>query len=112
MAMRIALFGQAAFAKHCLDRLQDEGHRVVGVFAPPDGGRPDPLAARAEELGIPTVKRRYYRKRTGEAIAAAVEASRQALAGKTLEWLEVIEFRGGFDDGRLQYQTAVRIGYA
>jgi flavin-binding protein dodecin len=46
------------------------------------------------------------------AIAAAVEAGRQTLAGKTLEWLEVIEFRGGFSDGRLQYQTAVRIGYA
>lgn len=46
------------------------------------------------------------------AIAAAVEAARQDLAGKTLEWLEVIEFRGGFDNGRLQYQTAVRIGYA
>ena len=46
------------------------------------------------------------------AISAAVEAARSALPGKTLEWLEVIEFRGGFDQGRLQYQTAVRIGYA
>ncbi len=46
------------------------------------------------------------------AIAAAVDAAQQALRGKTLEWLEVIEFRGGFSDGRLQYQTAVRIGYA
>ncbi len=46
------------------------------------------------------------------AIAAAADAARQALPGKTLEWLEVIEFRGGFDDGRLQYQTSVRIGYA
>ncbi len=46
------------------------------------------------------------------AIDAAVESARQVLAGKTLEWLEVIEFRGGFDNGRLQYQTAVRIGYA
>ena len=45
-------------------------------------------------------------------IAAAVEAARQTLAGKSLEWFEVIEFRGAFDDGRLQYQTAVRIGYA
>ena len=46
------------------------------------------------------------------AIAAAVESGRQHLPGKTLEWLEVVEFRGGFSDGRLQYQTAVRIGYA
>ena len=46
------------------------------------------------------------------AIAAAVEAARQSLAGKSLEWLEVVEFRGGFSDGRLQYQSSVRIGYA
>ncbi len=46
------------------------------------------------------------------AVAAAVESAREVLAGKTLEWLEVIEFRGGFSDGRLQYQTSVRIGYA
>ncbi len=46
------------------------------------------------------------------AVAAAVDAANQALAGKTLEWLEVIEFRGGFDNGRLQFQTSVRIGYA
>ena len=46
------------------------------------------------------------------AVVAATDAARQALAGKTLEWLEVVEFRGGFNDGKLQYQTAVRIGYA
>lgn len=46
------------------------------------------------------------------AIEAAVDAARRVLTGKTLEWLEVIEFRGGFEDGRLQYQTSVRIGYA
>ena len=46
------------------------------------------------------------------AIKAAVKAARKALAGKTLEWLEVIEFRGGFDGRRLQYQTSVRIGYS
>ena len=46
------------------------------------------------------------------AIAAAADAAQQALAGKTLEWFEVVEFRGGFNDGKLQYQTAIRIGYA
>ena len=46
------------------------------------------------------------------AVSAASEAAQQALAGKTLEWLEVVEFRGGFNEGRLQYQVAVRIGYA
>ncbi len=46
------------------------------------------------------------------AIAAAVEVARAQLMGKTLEWLEVIEFRGGFSNGRMQFQVSVRIGYA
>lgn len=76
MALRIALFGQAEFGKRTLDLLRERGHRVVGVFAPPEGGRPDALAERATELGIPLVRRRYYRKKTGEAIPAALEAYR------------------------------------
>ena len=74
MALRIALFGQAAFGKDTLDLLRAKGHEVVGVFAPPEGSRPDVLAERATELGIPLVRRRYYRKKTGEAIPAALEA--------------------------------------
>ncbi len=46
------------------------------------------------------------------AIKAAVDAARKDLVGKTLEWFEVIEFRGSFVDGETQFQTAVRIGYA
>ena len=46
------------------------------------------------------------------AIEAAAEAARNALQGKTLEWFEVIEFRGGFNSGKLQFQTAIRVGYA
>jgi len=46
------------------------------------------------------------------AVAAAVQAAKKALGSSVLEWLEVIEFRGGFNDGKLQYQVAVRIGYA
>ena len=46
------------------------------------------------------------------AIKAATEAARKDLCDKTLEWFEVIEFRGGFDNGKVQYQTSVRIGYA
>ncbi len=46
------------------------------------------------------------------AIVAAVDAAREALPGKTLEWFEVLEFRGGFNGGKVQYQTSVRIGYA
>ena len=77
MGLRIALFGQAPFGRDCLDRLREDGHEIVGVFVPPDEGRPDPLASRAEELGLTLVRRRYFRRRTGEAIPAAVETYRE-----------------------------------
>jgi methionyl-tRNA formyltransferase len=73
MSLRVALFGQAAFGRETLERLRANGHDVVGVFAPPESGRPDPLAERAQELGIPLVRRRFYRKKSGEAIPAALD---------------------------------------
>ncbi len=53
--MRIALIGQAAFAEKALEALLKHGEEIVHVFAPPDppSGRPDPLKARAVELGLP-----------------------------------------------------------
>jgi methionyl-tRNA formyltransferase len=72
MGIRIALFGQAAFGKDCLDRLHAEGHEIAGVLTPPDAGRPDPLAARAEQLGLRVLRRRFFRTREGKAIAGAV----------------------------------------
>jgi methionyl-tRNA formyltransferase len=44
---------------------------VAGVLAP-DTGKPDALADRAAELGIAVIRRRFYRKKTGEPIAAAL----------------------------------------
>ena len=79
MSLRIALFGQAAFGRETLERLRANGHEIAGVFAPPDAGRPDPLAALATELDLPLVRRRFYRKKTGEPIAAAL-AEHAALA--------------------------------
>ena len=76
MSLRIALFGQAAFGRETLERVRANGHEVVGVFAPPDSGRPDALAERAGELGVPLVRRRFYRKKTGEAIPAALDEHR------------------------------------
>ena len=73
MPLRIALFGQAAFGKDVFDRLRDAGHEIVGVFAPPEGRRPDPLAAAAEEAAVPLLRPRFYRRKTGEAIPARVE---------------------------------------
>ena len=81
MTLRIALFGQAPLATDCLDRLLADGHELVGVFAPPDAGRPDALAARARELGLPLFQRRYFQKKSGEPIAATLE-SYQALGAE------------------------------
>ncbi|MDX2168815.1 MAG: methionyl-tRNA formyltransferase [Deltaproteobacteria bacterium] len=51
--MRIALFGQAAFAEKVLDGLIERGHDVVATYCPPDAGtRPDPFKARALALGL------------------------------------------------------------
>jgi flavin-binding protein dodecin len=47
-----------------------------------------------------------------EAIQAAVATAKKALPQNTLEWIEVLEFRGGFDNGELQFQVAIRIGFA
>jgi methionyl-tRNA formyltransferase len=50
--MRIALFGQAAFAQQVLDGLREHGHEVVAVYCPP-GSKPDPVAVRARDVGVP-----------------------------------------------------------
>jgi methionyl-tRNA formyltransferase len=87
--VRIAFFGQAAFGKEVLERLLAEGHRVVGVYAPPEGGRPDPLAEEAEKHGLPLF--RYKRmRRKARAIPqrvdehAALEAELNVLAYVTM----------------------------
>ena len=76
MSLRIALFGQAAFGRETLERVRANGHDVVAVFAPPDTGRPDALAERAAELAIPVVRRRFFRKKSGEPIEAALDEYR------------------------------------
>lgn len=76
MSLRIALFGQAPLAVDCLDRLHAAGHEIVAVYAPPDTGRPDALATRAEELGLALFRRRYFQKKSGEPIPAALESYR------------------------------------
>ena len=77
MALRIALFGQADFGKACLERLLSDGHKVAAVFAAPEGPRPDTLATHAESLGLPLTRRRYFQKKDGTPIPAALEAYRQ-----------------------------------
>jgi formyltetrahydrofolate dehydrogenase len=73
MSLRIAIFGQAPFGRDVTTRLAAAGHEIVGVHVPPDGGgRPDPLAAEAEEQGWPLFRYKGYRRK-GAAIAERVE---------------------------------------
>jgi len=65
MALRIAYFGQAPFGKDVLERILADGHEVVGVYTPPETGRPDPVAEAARERGLPLFQHRYFRKRVG-----------------------------------------------
>ena len=62
--MRIVVIGQAAFGEQVLKRLLEKGEQVVGVSAPatPEGGRPDPLRALAEEKGLPVFATRDLKK--------------------------------------------------
>ncbi len=71
--MRIALFGQAPLAVDVLDRLLGDGHEIVAVYAPPDRGRPDALAERAEAVGVRLIRRQYFQRKSGEPIAAAID---------------------------------------
>jgi methionyl-tRNA formyltransferase len=70
MPRRIALFGQAAFARDVLVRLLDAGHSIVGVYAPPSV-KPDPLAEEAEKRGLRTFRYKVFR-RQGHAIPERV----------------------------------------
>ncbi len=76
MGLRIAIFGQAAFGREVSERLADAGHAIVGVYAPPEGPRPDPLAELAAERGWPLFRPARYRRR-GVAIPELVDAYRE-----------------------------------
>jgi methionyl-tRNA formyltransferase len=55
--MRIALIGQAAFGADVLKGLLKQGHKVVGVFCPPDrGSKLDPLKEAAQAAGLPVLQ--------------------------------------------------------
>jgi len=85
MSLRIAFFGQAPFGRDSLLKLLEAGHEVVGVYVPPEGARPDPLAAEAAERGLPLFRHRYFRKQgkaRPEVVAehAALQADLNVLA--------------------------------
>ncbi len=60
--MRLALIGQQAFGRAALDKFRERGDTIAGVFVAPEkpGTKPDPLRARAEELGIPVFQFQRY----------------------------------------------------
>ncbi len=87
--MRIAYFGQAPFGRDVLVRLLDAGHEVVGVYAPPAGARPDPLAEEAEKRGLPLFRHASLRRKGApipERVAehAALRADLDVLAFVTM----------------------------
>jgi methionyl-tRNA formyltransferase len=75
MTLRLAIFGQAPFGREVTEKLAAAGHEIVGVYAPPDKGRPDPLAALAEERGWPLFRHPRFRKK-GQAIESIVDEYR------------------------------------
>jgi len=75
MALRLAIFGQAPFGRDVAERLAAAGHEIVGVYAPPDGARPDPLAALAAERGWKLFRHKRFRQK-GAAIPELVDEFR------------------------------------
>ena len=75
-SLRIAVFGQAPFGRDVTVRLLEDGHEIVGVFVPPDDGRPDPLAAEAESRGLPLFRHKAFRRK-GQAMPERVAEYRE-----------------------------------
>lgn len=63
MAIKIAIFGQAAFGRDVALGVAEAGHEIVGVYAPPEGPRPDPLASEAEERGWRLFRHKRFRRK-------------------------------------------------
>ena len=75
MGLRIAIFGRARFGREVSERLADAGHEVVGVYAPPEGERLDPLTALAAERGWKLLHYERFRRK-GRAIPELVDEYR------------------------------------
>lgn len=71
-SLKIAIFGQAPFGRDVTAGLAEAGHAIVGVYAPPAGPRPDPLAELAEERGWPLFRYKHFR-RQGRAMQERVD---------------------------------------
>ncbi|MBW2288057.1 MAG: methionyl-tRNA formyltransferase [Deltaproteobacteria bacterium] len=74
-SLKLAVFGQAAFGRDVLVRLAEAGHSIVGVYTPPEGRRPDPLAAEAESSGLRLFRHARFRRK-GAPITELVDEHR------------------------------------
>jgi methionyl-tRNA formyltransferase len=74
-SLKLAVFGQAVFGRDVLVRLAEAGHSIVGVYTPPEGRRPDPLAAEAESSGLRLFRHARFRRK-GAPIAELVDEHR------------------------------------
>jgi methionyl-tRNA formyltransferase len=84
--VRIVLIGQAAFAERALEALHARGEEIVHVYAPPDiqGGRPDPLKAKALALGLPLSQPASFRGEREYEQFQALEADLTIMAFVTI----------------------------
>jgi methionyl-tRNA formyltransferase len=85
MALRIVLFGQAAFAEKVLQGLLARGDDVAAVYCAPDtGAKPDPLKTAALAAGIPCHQPPSYKPDAVRAEIAALAPELIVLAYVTL----------------------------
>jgi len=85
MALRIVLFGQAAFAEKVLQGLIARGDDVAAVYCAPDAGaKPDPLKVAALAAGIPCHQPPSYKPDTVRSEIAALAPELIVLAYVTL----------------------------
>ncbi len=104
--MRIVVIGQAAFGEQVLARLLDEGREVVGVSAPPGPPeRPDPLAALAEQKGLPMFPTRDLKKDDVYDAYAALEPDLTVMAFVTDILAERVLYTAKL--GTIQYHPSI-----
>jgi methionyl-tRNA formyltransferase len=103
--MRIVVHGQQAFGKAVLEALLERGEDVVAVYAPPEAGRPDPLAAAAENAGLPVVRPASVRDPDVLEAFRALAPDLQVMAFVTL--IVPAEFLAVPTHGTIQYHPSL-----
>lgn len=80
------MLGQAAFAEKALEALVKHGDNIVHVYAPPDAasGRPDPLTAKAREMGLPLSQPKSFKSDAAYEHFKTLDAELAILAFVTL----------------------------